>query len=588
MMTETPYVLLIHGTWTNSPGWHSLNVSSKNFCSALNDELTKHGWADAVWRPGNEGSVEFNWKGSNKHDERIKAGDLLGDRIRLIAERDPGARIHIVGHSHGCNVTLRAIENYLQGLRREISSVIRNLSRNDGKGVDIESAVKSVFKSEAPALLEQFKDFFEELRTAVSKFGMSDSGSEEQEPSDAVFFLPSGVGNEFVKRWLESPRNRLGRVVFLGPPFLRKIWAPRWKITNIAISTVDFVFAFLLTTIVIFALCVIMWSLIWLLSAPLLWLLGYELLRSPTLLPWDWSPWLLAPSAFLGLLIGVAIGRDAASTSKRTDGNLYFDGKSLTHGMFGSSIKPIETLVVAAELLDEVLLGFSSEPIVYGALLPQIRDFFSPKISWSLPPTPLGYAAGISDQLWRLVIYALRIITTVSWLMLRPIAILWERVWTKRLMQLISASAYGVQLHELDGALIVASSRLNEPEFFTENVWDVTKLLMSANVARGDSGAQEARYSFLWEAEEFRKRRSSSWIWQSIEPHRHDIKKHYGRFLQGTSIASEEQLTRACIMLEERFSEAIGAVGLMHTAYQSNRTVVEVTSRFIMTGETPA
>jgi hypothetical protein len=154
-------------------------------------------------------------------------------------------------------------------------------------------------------------------------------------------------------------------------------------------------------------------------------------------------------------------------------------------------------------------------------------------------------------------------------------------------MQLISASAYGVQLHELDRALIVASSRLNEPKFFAGKVWDVTKLLMSADVAHDDGGVHETKYSFLWEDDQFRRRRSVSWIWRSIEPHRRDIEKHYGRFPQSEPIGSEDQLTRACIMLEERFSEAIGAVGLMHTAYQSNRAVIEATSRFIVSGDAP-
>src|SRR5258705_2626875 len=103
-----------------------------------------------------------------------------------------------------------------------------------------------------------------------------------------------------------------------------------------------------------------MWSLIWLLTAPLLWAFGFELLRSPALLPSNWSLWLLVPSVLLAVAMGVAMGVDAASASKRTNKNLYFDGVSLTSGMFGrafNAIKPIETLVIAAELLDEVLLG---------------------------------------------------------------------------------------------------------------------------------------------------------------------------------------------------------------------------------------
>jgi hypothetical protein len=41
------------------------------------------------------------------------------------------------------------------------------------------------------------------------------------------------------------------------------------------------------------------------------------------------------------------------------------------------------------------------------------------------------------------------------------------------------------------------------------------------------------------------------------------------------------------IILEERFSEATGAVGLMHKAYQSNQVIVRAVSRFIAPGDIP-
>jgi hypothetical protein len=109
----------------------------------------------------------------------------------------------------------------------------------------------------------------------------------------------------------------------------------------------------------------------------------------------------------------------------------------------------------------------------------------------------------------------------------------------------------------------------------------------TSGAVRDEVELRHARYSFLWENSDFQERRNLSWIWRSIEPHRKEIEKHYSRFPQNKPIGSEDQLTRACIMLEERFSEAIGAVGLMHTAYHSNRVVVAAVARFISSGVAP-
>jgi hypothetical protein len=582
-MLEKPYVLLIHGTWTNAPGWHS-SKAPNNFCSALNEALKLSGLGDAVWRSGNEGSVEFNWSGSNKHEDRIRAGDLLSDRLRSIDKHDRAARIHIVAHSHGCNVTLRAIENYLRTIEREFWSILRYLFRSQEE-LSVEDAVDRVFGGEAREVKERCQDFFERLKETVDGYRQS-FPQQSKDRRIAVAHFIRREGRVLARQWLDSPRNRLGRVVFLGPPFLRKIWAPRRRLVDALIRAIDFSCAFAFALTAFYISCLFGWTSIWLLSALPLWLFKVDLLRITAPNPLDWSSWFLVPASLLGSGAGIAAAMVAASTSRQTDRNLYFDGDSLSYGGFDGA-KPIETLVVTAEFLDEVLLGFSAEPIVYGALLPRIREFFDPKISWRLPPTSLGHERGISEEIWRFIIFGFRIMSAFGWFILRPITVLWERIWTRRLMQLLSASAYGVQLHELERALIVASSRLDEPRFFNEKVWDVTELLISSDTVHDDGVAKGAKYSFLWEDSLFNTRKGSSWIWRSIEPHRIEIEKHYGRFSQSATIGAEDQLARACIMLEERFSEAIGAVGLMHTAYHSNRIVIENVSRFIVSGESP-
>src|SRR5687767_15429334 len=49
---------------------------------------------------------EFRWSGGNTHQARLDAGN---DLARVIEKEPAGRRIHLVGHSHGGNVALAAV-----------------------------------------------------------------------------------------------------------------------------------------------------------------------------------------------------------------------------------------------------------------------------------------------------------------------------------------------------------------------------------------------------------------------------------------------------------------------------------------------
>src|SRR5262245_43134822 len=61
---------------------------------------------------------EFYWSGRNTHAARIDAGARLA---RIIEKEQPGTKIHIVGHSHGGNVALSAVNQLRAGT---VTSVI--------------------------------------------------------------------------------------------------------------------------------------------------------------------------------------------------------------------------------------------------------------------------------------------------------------------------------------------------------------------------------------------------------------------------------------------------------------------------------
>jgi carboxylesterase len=55
---------------------------------------------------------EFRWSGGNSHQARLEAG---GDLARAIEAESRSRKTHIVGHSHGANVALAAVNNLQRG-----------------------------------------------------------------------------------------------------------------------------------------------------------------------------------------------------------------------------------------------------------------------------------------------------------------------------------------------------------------------------------------------------------------------------------------------------------------------------------------
>ncbi len=108
MTSDRDLVYIVHGsnahTWWRRlanggyPWWRRWSL----FCCELRGAF------------GQECEVrEFRWSGTNRHQARLDAG---ADLARRIQAQDASRKIHIVGHSHGGNVALAAV-NHLQRAR---------------------------------------------------------------------------------------------------------------------------------------------------------------------------------------------------------------------------------------------------------------------------------------------------------------------------------------------------------------------------------------------------------------------------------------------------------------------------------------
>jgi hypothetical protein len=148
----TDYVLVIHGTWNTPDGgqlkWFQLDPENpENFCYRLNQALASGPLRDAVWRqcPGTE--VVFKWSGDNTHEAREEAAEKLCSLLLDMRQSDPEARIHLIAHSHGGNVVLKAIEFYFDVLEQqalEIVALTEKKARKTAHTVAIKEALIEV------------------------------------------------------------------------------------------------------------------------------------------------------------------------------------------------------------------------------------------------------------------------------------------------------------------------------------------------------------------------------------------------------------------------------------------------------------
>src|SRR5262245_43681537 len=323
---ETHYVLVVHGTW-NPPRdgerlWYQLDeANTANFCRQLNDRLDTTHIGRAVWRACDGEATDFAWSGANLHEDRIVAAKQLARRIVEISTKDPTARIHVVAHSHGGNVLLSAVQLYLSYLHFQ-SEIVWNFDSPNNR-----SRCTGYFEGEpetlSPLQLPPVKDF------AVA-FGLGNEelllkrwrdARAEYQKDTATTDSPSE--DEFRSWWIQSTsHNRLGRLVFLGTPFLYKDWGRsgqgrtrRW----FGARWVNFLLD-LLVWLPLFMLCsYVALQATWLVVAVVRFLF-VGVFSAPRLSPLGWPFWVHLPW-LLALTLALEMARKMTMPIRRT--NLY-------------------------------------------------------------------------------------------------------------------------------------------------------------------------------------------------------------------------------------------------------------------------
>jgi hypothetical protein len=592
------YVILVHGTFNKpEPGkyhWAVLDPATPDtFAQRLDERLAATKIGSVVNRmPGGERRT-FVWNAGNTDSDRREGGWKLLQHILTVIKEDPNARIHLVGHSHGGNVILCALEHYYRRLA-DAADRYSNMPwwawRIGDKKLSFLNNQPTDLYGPADALVSRIAGGDETLLSTLLK----NAGSFlfESRPDTNPLDPES---SEYRKYYCSSPTtNRLGRIVFLGTPFYVKKWRSRG------------VLEWLLDTVFNGASLVLYWGVIGYIVTTLL-------LVIPSLIfhgrfPWNLLSWPLATQ------IGYA-GYVAWNTyvgfhgDLRRNGNVYWNSEpierySLDEPVFLRSTNTecdgrLSTLTVTAPYLDEALLGMIAEPLLLGRMRPELRKFVAPESSGRS-----GQRVASGERFTHMVVvrsllsYVLQrikggilalvyLIIKLPWRAIYDLLL--ERLVLKAVFGAVSSTATGIPRSEYAGATIEPCDRANVPGLLNETFLDVTEVFLASptqapRAAESRVGTQspaDEAYDFLKNDECLRKRLAADQQWRTIEGEMFRIARFYHR--QDVAAYSDE-LARRWLAIRTRATKFLESIALTHGRYYADDRVVNGIVEFLADG----
>jgi hypothetical protein len=373
--------------------------------------------------------------------------------------------------------------------------------------------------------------------------------------------------------------NRLGRQVFLGAPFFRKVWKRQkwWGGSNAVRQIVNLIGGTLVAAVVGYGVVLELWGTLWLFMRGTHSLFGWSALAAPELNPLGWPPLARGVGWLYGIFAAIfAVGW--AVTRRPRSGNPYFQYQldEASRRPSGKRVFPLKLLVVTAEMLDEVILGFAAESLVTGELRTRLGNVASLQ-AWR-PRRAIGEAGDFNGWFTFFVRVVVGFFSAaLTWLLIQ------SGYAALKSWQLLSSVSSGMNPREFVGSMVAVDHVYeDDPKhpLFDQHVWFVTEQLLENPVSPKD---RKARYKFLWDKDELQQRLSQSILWKRVVEQKEHIDRRNRQFgLEGEE--REDRLKRACVMLEERLWEMIGLVGVSHSSYYNDRRITCAIAKFIATG----
>ncbi|CAI5508523.1 unnamed protein product [Closterium sp. Naga37s-1] len=524
----------------------------------------------------------------------LDPGKALAQLIHAVGRADPSARVHVVAHSHGGNVALKAVSKYLSMLRRD--------SRDPARASH-DQITAAFWEAHA----EGYRSIKEHQQVKVSAVWMLAfapflvvkrpwRGDEALgafpyayfQRVDSLLGLPKVRQAKYLrKKWAgSSSSNCLGRVVFLGTPFYTKHWDPQAALTMartiLGLSVLVFV-------VIVGAVVSVKYAI-------------FHEVNTAELTGGELTFWVTVA------LVSVAVVVYNTLSSKRySDGNVYFTEKKAWS-------PAMSALVLNAGKLDEAALALSTEPLVRAYLMPQVKTMLTPDPWRMLRPFPaktwLVSLANLYNNCW---VALWTLVLVVPYIILWLLNFFLVPYFCNQLLRLFITLGFGLQKNELDCAQVYVEEWLRLPPA-THSIahWNVQKILTAAtldqlkdlrkrSVIPGEAAATEEalmeahtqlvdphaiaqRWRFLWDDPELERKAEDSTTLALLK-NQVDKMAHNPRI---SRVAFERELKVVCVTLEERYKDMTGNVELSHGSYFRNHVVIAVIAHFLAHGEVPS
>jgi len=573
--SENHYVIIVHGTFNSPvkgqpPLWYQPGGA---FAKKLQTELEKLNpeFKGAVWRgwPSGEeaeGDQAFfsYWSGANTHPARVEAGENLAKTMQKIWLKDPQARIHLVGHSHGGNVVLKALEAY--------GRILTNYEAG-------------------------FANWKEERKKAANQ----GQAAKKDDELDNIYARFEAVAGMLSPDWGERPLadspelHRIGRVVTLGTPFFLKRWRYSRTMLNLRqgfTRTINLInWAVVGVLIVLFFVGIACYLPI-LLGSGALSAVGVAPFVGFNPLAWEgwlgWFKWLAAIGGggfILLMLYGLTI--DPKWNRNPEDTNYYFDQVN-TEWLRTKDAPRIPALLVNAGALDEALMALSSQPLLEMLGRPSVEAFTSLRLHSTNRPPEIGLPHDPDDV--NIIQGLVNLLVNLRNIALSPFFFLVRRLFQRpatnwlmnTLRQVVVASATGLPPYEVDDANLEVRPITEVPALDDGGeIWDVSKYLAHhRNETISNTAIDPERYSFFWDANTREKRFAKSHIFSALQKQKEtnpNLEKMLGN----------PEFQRMCLAIEERLLEVIGGVEVQHARYFQDEPIVRGVAQFIASGKRP-
>ncbi len=552
---DTHYIVFVHGTWATHDGekrpWYGLNKEDPNsFAASLHRLLEKGQLGDARW---GEDTV-YTWSGENSHDARLQAGRELCQVLLSIIKKDGSARIHLIAHSHGGNVVLAALSEYLREIHA-VASDFDNLMVGSGDPrAELQIALDNLRIREKSKTLYWllYSRLFDEAGTRDAPLGAHD-------------FL--------------CVANRVGRVVFLGTPFYILKSNPPGLVRAWLYSLLEGMLVIVVAVPVILLL----------LTAPVTLFLGIWMLVSPSWkveyhdLLLSFSLPILVVSVPFGIIM--MISRFFSRLEWERESNVYLDREAAQYK------ESIEALCVSAGLLDEVYLALSAYPILESYFLLKLEQL-RPKFQWDKfrkPPgateempiyamSVLWFFGQIRRNFWRFILrYPYRFVA--------------ERFVVRELRRLLFTAVTGMPSEQIWQTRMYVSALPESSRILRTIKWSIADLLLddqqrlnhSETQLAGEGGSsRRERYRFLYDPNERDLRKSVAW-YEALQ-HMEGITASSAR----RAPSNRGDLGISALAIDARLRELQRQVTLNHSQYYSNETVIEAIAAFLESGKRPS